>query len=49
MAYTTAVGNANTLTNMLMDAKSLETICNVSSALVQHADKACKLGLVRLV
>lgn len=33
---------------MLMDGKSLDTIRRPSSALVQHADSACRLGLARL-
>lgn len=33
---------------MLMDGRSFETIRRPSSALVQHADSACRLGLARL-
>jgi hypothetical protein len=33
---------------MLIDGKSLDTIRRPSSALVQHAESACKLGLALL-
>ena len=35
-------------TSMLIDGKSLDTIRRPSSALVQHADSACRLGLALL-
>jgi hypothetical protein len=35
--------------SMLIEAKFSETIFRVSRALVQHAERACKLGLARLV
>jgi hypothetical protein len=37
------------LTSMFKEENSFETICKDSRALVQHADKACRPGLVRLV